>query len=311
MYGVNKIRRWTCLTPCLFWSAYYISAGQSCNTIPYHTCLSWSSYYISAGQGSPGPPARLMALLIMVKNCSPTLHLKYLPPSAGACLGIKGNRDRPGFKRDLIPAQSTFKRVAILSSVIRLLRIGAHPARGLFTYCREVGGVPDGRPQRYTSDISYHPTTPLVNLMFLFCLMIQCFCILSRTCVWASRLWMVFTVLCNLHPGGEHFALWWIQLQNTFLHFWHFSFVASLYLRGCVRVTVVVFLHPDSARPPRLCLCILTLQILCSCYWTHRGCVFASCLSLCILTLQISVFVNTPHLATLMNSTERVQLCWS
>ena len=109
--------------------------------------------------------------------------------------------------------------------------------------------------------------------------MMQCFCILSRTCVWASRLWMVFTVFCNLHPGGEHFALWWIQLQNTFLHFWHFSFVASLYLRGCVRVTVVVFLRPDSARPPRLCLCILTLQILCSCYWTHRGCVFASCLS--------------------------------
>ena len=88
----------------------------------------------------------------------------------------------------------------------------------------------------------------------------QCFCILSRTCVWASRLWMVFTVFCNLHPGGEHFGLWWIQLQNTFLHFWHFSFVASLYLdqlcscyRGCVsaswlcETTTLVSVHPDSA----------------------------------------------------------------
>ena len=100
-------------------------------------------------------------------------------------LGIKGNRDGPGFKRDLIPAQSTFKRVAILSSVIRLLRIGAHPARGLFTYCREVGGVPDGRPQRYTSDIR-GPLPPY----HIFVAFSSCCNVLapqdSKTCVWAS-----------------------------------------------------------------------------------------------------------------------------
>ena len=235
MYGVNKIRRWTRLTPAL-WSAYYKSA---------------------AGQGSPGPPVRADGAAYLFKELAACLHLKYLPLSSaivhqhvmywgrwrGGKVHLKGlwpshhssaccvsgprppnawviyilSRGRGRAWRLATEIYIRHQRATPLATyLLRFLRVAMF---GLPRIQRHVPGLPDFE-------------------WFLLCFVI---CILA------------VSILCHFRHSS---ALWSYRT--------HISVTPLLVSVPLVFLLVLVFLlPPDSARPSSLCLCILTLCSLC------------------------------------------------